>query len=510
MKTDTKVYDYKKDKVRQAILGAFKKNRGESTVADLVAFTGLPKYQVETELPAVADEYSGRLKVTESGEILYSFPRGYASRYRGFIPGLKRFWKGFKKGLAAVLSLLFKIWIMVMLIGYFALFVALVVVALVASIAGTFAGGKDSKSSGRSGGIGGLGLAMRLVELFVRIWFYNEMFNGSSSSRGSFNLRARSKEQRRPLHKAIFSFVFGEPDPNAEHDAVQKQVFVSLARQKKGIVLLEDFMSLTGLPPADAELAISSYLYEFEGSAEVSPSGTVYYHFPSLLKSARAVSPNAVSGDSGYSAMKKLRQFSANKGGSNFWYGAINTVNLAFGSYFIYMFASGASTIVRMFHDKMIITGSFLYEITGSILSQFLGVANPAPVLLVSLGIVPVAFSALFWLVPALRFIRLKKQNELVKRENARRYLYSAALAHPARVDSGVFKALPASSLPTDQKKLVRAVDELAAYEAGEPDSAGAWNLAELQRKVRDADALRAKVRPEDYEAGATVFDSDS
>ncbi len=505
MKTETKVYDYKKDKVRSAILSAFKKNRGESTVADLVAFTGLPKYQVATELPAVADEYSGRLKVSESGEILYSFPRGYTSRYHGFLPGLKRFWGGFKKGLAKVLSLLFKIWIMVMLIGYFVLFIALVVLALVASIAGTFAGGKDSKSSNRSGGLGGLGLAMRLVELFVRIWFYNEMFKGPSSTRGSFNLRNRSKEQKRPLHKAIFSFVFGEVDPNAGHDEVQKRLFVALVRQKKGIVLLEDFMSLSGLSPVDAELAISSYLYEFEGSPEVSPEGTVYYHFPSLLKSARAASDGI-----GHSAMKATRPFSANKGSSNFAYGAINAVNLAFGSYFIYMYASGASTLIRTVRDKWIITGNFLYEFTGTLLAQFAGVANPALILFIGLGIVPVVFSLIFWLVPALRFARLKKENEAIKRENARRILYTAALANPLWLNASVFKALPSQAMVADQKKLEKAIDELAAYENGEPDAAGSWNLAELQRKVQDADALRAKVRAEDSAAGGIVFDTDS
>ena len=63
-----KVLDYNRNAVRSAIVGAFRQRRGEAAPADIVAFTGLPKPQVDAELPAVADEYNGRLKVTESGE----------------------------------------------------------------------------------------------------------------------------------------------------------------------------------------------------------------------------------------------------------------------------------------------------------------------------------------------------------------------------------------------------------------------------------------------------------
>ena len=87
----TTTTEYKPEAVRDRIVDVFRKRKGEATTADLVALTGLPKASVESELPAVSDEFGARLRVTESGEILYSFPSGLHSRYKGFGPSLKRF-----------------------------------------------------------------------------------------------------------------------------------------------------------------------------------------------------------------------------------------------------------------------------------------------------------------------------------------------------------------------------------------------------------------------------------
>ena len=172
-----KVYDYDKTKVRELLVRGFKAKNAESTVADLAGLTGLPLSQIEAELPAVSDEYGARLKVTASGEILYSFPRGMKSRYRGFLPGLKRFLGIARKGAAEVGKFLFKTWIMVMLVGYFVLFIALALFAMVASIAIQQGGNNRSSSRGRdSGGLGGLWLTGRLFDSLIRIWFYSELF----------------------------------------------------------------------------------------------------------------------------------------------------------------------------------------------------------------------------------------------------------------------------------------------------------------------------------------------
>lgn len=492
MANATDVLDYKKDAVRDAIVGAFKKRNGEAAPADIVAFTGLPKPQIDAELPAVADEFSGRLKVTDSGEILYSFPDGFKSRYRGFGPGLKRFLKALGKGATAVGTFLFKAWIMVMLVGYFVLFIALIVLALLASVAASAA---DKDNRGRKSG-GGFALTGRLLEMFMRIWFYNEVFKSPSQRRYEVNARSRNKENRRPLNKAIFSFVFGEPDPNAGHDSVEKRAFVALVKAKKGVVLLEDFMAVTGLSPEEADKSINRYLYEFEGSPEVSDNGTVYFHFPKLLLRARSDEAGAAD-----SPFKRLRVFSANDKKSNLWYAAINGFNLAFGSYFLYCSLAYASLATRPISG-----GTYLFWFVGSLLSQF--AANPLVIMTFGLGVVPLAFSALFWLIPALRAGSVSKQNERIKQGNLRRALYASAIAAPSAVREPVLESLPASARPKDAATPRKVLEELAAFEGAEPVASGAWRLVELERKTADAERIRATVRPEDSRLGGIAFDS--
>src|SRR5512133_2828030 len=120
-----KIYDYDERRVRSALAEGFRKRGREATLADLVAQTALPKVQVEEQLPAVADEYDARLRVTETGEVLYSFPRGMHSRYRGPGPAFRKFLSAAGKGLKAVLTFAFKAWIALTLVGYFVFFVAL-------------------------------------------------------------------------------------------------------------------------------------------------------------------------------------------------------------------------------------------------------------------------------------------------------------------------------------------------------------------------------------------------
>lgn len=495
-----KVYDYMKEQVRDSIVEAFRKRKGEATIADIVAFTALPKYQVETELPAVADEYGGRLKVTESGEILYSFPRGFVSRYRGIGPSFKRFLKVGGKVVRAVAAFMFKAWIMVMLVGYFALFVALAVLALLASVAASSAGGeRSSRSRGRGDGLGGLMFATRLIDIIIRIWFYNEVFKSPGQRRYETDVRARKRENRRPLTKAIFSFVFGEPDPNAKHDEVEKKAFLALARVKKGIVLLEDFMSITGLSPSDAEAAINRYLYEFEGIPEVSENGTVYYRFPGIMKRARSDGAGITD-----SPMAKIRPFSANAPKANRNYALINGVNLLFGSYFLF-----SSLFIGYIPADAVTGGTYLYWFVMNLLAQ-IGL-NPMLFASLVLGAVPMVFSFLFWLVPGIRAGQLKAENEHIKLTNLRRVLYAKATDDPAALRAPVPAALPESARPSNAKAGTKVLEELAAYEGGEPLSGGeAWRLPELERKLADAARIRGSVNLDDYSLGGTVFDTES
>ncbi|HEY9054547.1 MAG TPA: hypothetical protein VIO60_06985 [Rectinemataceae bacterium] len=504
-----RVYDYNRQEVRQSLMAGFRKKGKEATVADLAAVSGLPLQQIEAELPALADEYGARLRVTDTGEILYSFPRGMHSRYRGFKPAAAKALRAAAKGAAALGKAMFKGWIVLMLVGYFVLFIAIALFALVASVVVQQGGGRG-RDDRRGGGLGGLWLTTRLFDSLIRIWFYSELFKPAGSSRIEGGGRPK-----RPLHKAVFSFVFGDGDPNQGWERVERKAVLAFLRTHKGLMSIHEFMAITGKPPLEAEEAINSYLLEFEGSPEVSESGTLYYSFPKILARADQVGGQGLplrdeAGGEPALPLKRLEAFSSNAPKADRSFRLINLANLGFGSYFLYNALSiGAEIYVRTPRGLALRPGfGYLYAAAAH-LFRMLGAADPIPGIIWGLGIVPLAFSAFFFAIPALRAIRLKRKNEVVKLENLRRLLYGKALEGKIGTRDMV-SPIPEAS-PNDPRAASRMARELAAWlgSGAEPEQDG-FILKEISRVQKDMAGLRSKVDASAFGTGMAIFDTES
>ncbi|MDR1898488.1 MAG: hypothetical protein LBQ55_00600 [Treponema sp.] len=468
--------------------------RGRSA-ADLSAATALPLATVRELLPRAADEFHGRLEVTASGEILYSFPQGFTSRYRGFSAVAARVFDRAGRFLKSAGVLLFKVWIMVMLVGYFALFMLIALAAMVLSVAAS------SNSSGRSrrDSSGGLYLTSSIFNMIIRLWFYSELLGGGSRSRQRSRPASRPKK---PLHRAIFSFVFGEGDPNRDWAGRRKKALIAFLRSHRGVISLPDFMSLSGLPPAEAEAELLACCGEFGGSPEASDEGTIVYRFDELL-----VTPDrgADWGETAGLPMKLLRKFSSNEKSMNVWFGIINTVNLLFGGYFFFnALGTGAVLSQEQFRQS-----SYLYGLTYYLSGQFVG--NPLPLITVGLGLVPLAFSLFFWLIPALRALWERRENERIKLENLRKAGFSRIWSQPLAVESGDIQgpdpACRPAALAAAQDKIIK---EMGAYSV--PDVAvgetgnTVYTFRELEREKAALEKYRAGIKTE--ELGSTVFDT--
>jgi hypothetical protein len=493
-----KVYDFPMATVEDQLVSFLRKKRGESTVADMIAGTGLPKYQVEQAAKVALDEYAGRLKVTEGGDLLYYFPNGMRSTARGLGPTMRRFWKGFARGAARVLALLFKIWIVAMLVGYFVAFAALAILAIVASFAASAAnrsdrgGGRD-----RGGGFGSMYLVMRLFEIILRMWFWSNLLGDS---------RRKRPEGGRAFYKSVFGFVFGEGDPNKGWEEAERRYVISYIRAHKGVITLEELMALTGKEQEGANALVNRLLLEYEGEPGVTDDGTLIYSFPALMRTSEGqkMSPGQVPVLN--PNMKWLVPFSANKKRTNGWILFFNAFNLAFGAYFLILSLtqSAAALLSR--------TGSYLYSFTGNLLARA-GI-SPIPFIEVVLGVIPVAFSIVFFLVPLFRNTRLKKQNDQIREEALRKRIYAQVLASPLRVDP---REVRASGTALDPKNLPvasrRIIEGLAAALQAEPivkekEGDFAFSFPELQRQLSDLESFRKSIDPKRYELGKTVFDS--
>ncbi len=492
-----KVYQFNMGHVRTRLVDTLKSRREGATIADLIAATGLPAVQVQEGIREVADEYDAHLRVTESGEVLYHFPHGMRSRKRGPAAAARRFLGRAGRVTGRVLKWLFKAWITVMLVGYFVLFVAIVVLAALASMAMSAANRGDSRRDS-GGGFFSFYLAARMFELFLWLWF----------ARGPRAARSRG----RPLRQSVFAYVFGEPDPNARWEETERRAIVHFLRSNKGLITAEELMALTGSSPEEAQAKINRLLLELEGEPEVTDDGTIVFRFENLLRS-RAEDLRAEGRER--LPRKRLVPFNRNERSRNGWITVFNLVNAGFGTYF------AAEAIARPEPVMRVINGVQTIQIDSASLYHFviagaaaLGSVRPEALVYVALGVVPLTFSAFFFLVPLVRRIRERAANEATRRENLRRLVYARVLADPTLVDPrDIRPTAPEETTRSAQADVERLLRELAATRGGEPvqaaDGAWVWRFPELERERQDLERTRIATNTAQYDVGGTVFDSD-
>jgi len=476
-----KIYAFNLDKVKPQVVRAFRKKGNKGTLADVVNYTGLPTNQVEETLPVVLKEYAGHLKVNDQGDVLYHFPQGMINQEKSFKNRFKRGMAKVLKVTKSVTAFLFKIWIMVMLVGYFALFLALFVAALVASVAAS-ASGRDNNR--RGGGFGAFYLSTRLIDLFIRVWFYSGM------------VRQRSKRGT-PLHKSVFAYVFGENDPNAQWEILEKKLFFYFIRKHKGTITLEEFILLTGYDQDHAQDRLNRYLLEFEGEPLVTEEGHLIYSFPELLKTTSPLEEPRVKD-------KRFYQFNNNKKSLNNWITGINAFNIAFSGYFIYNTLNITEITGKGF--------SFFYAFVYYLFQNASG-ASPVGALFWGLGVIPLVFSGLFFLIPLLRNRMNQKKNDQIKEENYRKFFYGEYLSSGGKLTDLELKPHRQEDEANQWNKVKQEeLNRLSLDYPMEIENKGTPNFTyvfkDLPRQLEDLRNFREQQEGEEYNFGKSVFDS--
>jgi len=494
------------ERTEQQLVRAFRRRKKSgATIADLIADTGLPKQQVENAVKRVVYEYQGHLKVTESGEILYHFPHGMSNQVRGLGARARRFGRRALRVLGRAAAFLFKIWTMVMLVGYFLLFVLLVLAAMAASVVASSKGGGGG--GGQRGGLGSFYLTFMLFRLITNLWLYSALVWGADPH------RMRRKPKGRRLHQSIFAYLFGDGDPAADWPQRERTAFASFCRENRGVVTLEEVMHLTGRDSSEAQELINALLVDYEGEPDVTDNGTLIYRFPELLRTGggeRAVE------DPRRFAQERVPAipFSNNKGSTNGWITFFNGFNLAFGSYFFFVPLAGGVIAAEGF------TAFYAFVLT--LFAAGFGVANPILFVFVALGLVPVVFSALFYAIAGLRKLAVNRENRRRRDRNVRRHVLRAIVDNPDYVDPeeivaevperdslGREAALGLVSSIVERVAAERgaSVEEKRAASNGKP-AAFIYRFPDIQRELTDVRELRKTIDPEAYGTGEVVFDS--
>ncbi len=355
------------------------------TVGDVSARAGLDIDTTQRGLLALSSEVSGNLQVSEAGEIAYVFPENFRSVLRDKYLRLRL--QALWASIWAVLFYLIRI--------SFGIFLLLSILLIVVAIAMIFIAAQSSQQGNnrRQSNYGGSSM------FFPRYWIGRNIFwFFSPTSYG----RSRNRPQRAPeqmnFFEAIFSFLFGDGNPNANLEERRWQEIATVIRNNQGAVVAEQISPYLDLTekPKDDEYYMVPVLSRFDGQPEVSPTGDIIYRFPELQSTATQ------SGQQSVAAFLREFPWPFSQASSNqrAWAIGLGTFNLV-----------GAVLLWFLLSD-----GSLAVELGGLV-----AVAN-------SLIWVLLGYGAAFLAVPLIRYLWLQQRNAKLEARNDRRRDYAVAL----------------------------------------------------------------------------------
>ena len=465
--------------VQPDVLKALRSLRGRGTVGDVVSSVGLPRDEVEGTLKTLLESHQGHLEVSESGELVYIFDRKLIRRDR--VPLMQRIKRAAKTALTGA----FKAWIVTMLVVYFVVFVVLVVAAIVAMMS---RGGNDRRSGGGlgrgGGGHGGHGGHFHLPSFWLWYYIWTPRWRLGSPYYGRRWEATIEKDSRPPFYKKVFAFVFGPDRPKPTQKQLDRST-LRLIRARRGALTTAELVEHTALPVPAAEEEMGRLIGSYAGEPTVSADGELVYAFPELMTSAHgpvtAREPNPA-----WMRMEYPLEMTGNE----------------------------------KKHDAVIIGMNGFSLVAAATAPWFifpqLGIGGMAA--FVGLVLVPVVFSVLFFSVPLLRVLGVRRENRARKARNVRRLIlglvYKEAL-------SGGFVTMETATAhvkarmkdgTVDPSAVEAALHEIAAEFDADVSSAVSTSLRFTFPTIRSqfvaSETVRRRLKLEEGKLGEVVYSS--
>ena len=273
---------------------------------------------------------------------------------------------------------------------------------------------------------------------------------------------------------------------------------LAVIRAGKGRIGLADVMRATGLPREEADPMMARLMLDYEGDVGVSEDGGIFYSFPAMRKTAseaEAARPSSPPPAAWDSLPKPLPPLTGNSAGANVAIVALNGFNLLMGFWAI----GNGLTIERVSH---------LFD---RVPPPMLDTGTP-----IALGVVPLLFSALLFLVPVgralVRPLKLRRQVQERGRLAVLRAVLERVRGKQPVTDRVVSEAWQgATGRPADRQRLDRALVALGGdvdIEAGGgPETR--WRFPDLETEAAAVAAERDAAAEEEAHLGETVFSTD-
>jgi hypothetical protein len=258
------------------------------TAGDAAARAGLEIQTAQRDLLALASEAGGHLQVADTGEIVYLFPKDFRSVLFNKYWRLKlQEWLG---KIWRVIFYLIRISFGIVLILSIAILFLVVLAIIIASI--------FSRGDSDGGGDGDWNLDFGDGGFF---WIFSPDFGNNYHY---YEQREIERSTGQPVTKrmnfleAIFSFLFGDGNPNFNLEKRRWQEIGSVIQNYNGAVIAPQIAPyLDNITPTNEENEdyILPVLARFNGYPRVSDRGDIIYHFPDLQVTAKKRKLDAVS-----------------------------------------------------------------------------------------------------------------------------------------------------------------------------------------------------------------------
>ncbi|KAJ0973409.1 hypothetical protein J5N97_021368 [Dioscorea zingiberensis] len=239
-------------------------------IGDVASRAGLKLDEAERALQALAADTGGFLEVSDEGDVLYVFPRDYRSKLaaKSFRLKVEPLLDKSKAAAAYVIRVSFGTALIASII-----LVYTTIITLISSRS-------DEDDRGRRGGRSygsGFTFFFRPSDLF---WYWDPYYYR----------RRQERDNGMNFIESVFSFVFGDGDPNQGMEEERWKLIGQYIASNGGVIAAEELAPYLDVSPANETVDDESYilpvLLRFDGHPEVDDEGNILYRFPSLQRTA--------------------------------------------------------------------------------------------------------------------------------------------------------------------------------------------------------------------------------
>lgn len=257
--------------VRKRAMDAVDSYGGRVTIGDVSSRAGLRLNESERALQALATDTGGFLEVSDEGDVLYVFPKDYRSKLAA---------KSFRIKLEPLLDKLKGTSEYVIRVSFGTALILSIVVVYTTIIA-LISSRSDDDNRGRRGGRSygsGVSIFFNPSDLF---WYWDPYY---------YRRRQTKTENGMNFVESVFSFVFGDGDPNQGLEEERWKIIGQYISSNGGVITAEELAPYLDVELMGKAMDDHSYilpvLLRFDGQPEVDDEGNILYRFPSLQRTA--------------------------------------------------------------------------------------------------------------------------------------------------------------------------------------------------------------------------------